>query len=665
MTITRSVAKNAMIVCGAFAAVICALIFVGPFVVQQAVVADARIVSYKVLDRLKVEFDLPGRAVDPDPTAFETFVKLITGHSERTRNEFDLFRAAFHGDDQHFGKTHSYAIYTTFGDRFLRGGNLPAARVETPVYARTMDSSLAAAETRTVTLKHKALGNVTTTFIPLLKNGTVRAVALIEVTDRGIEAIVSRSVQAAGAISSGIVTLFFLGFILLLHGNARARDMAESKAEFHANCDLLTQLPNRLNFERRAADLMKDTRFAMLIVDIDNFKEVNDRFGHASGDEVLVHVAQALRVATRGAFVARWAGDEFVVILERVSSERTIFAYCDVIFEALSVPCRLDGNELTVSVCIGSALYQPGTESFERLLGRVDLALYAAKEMDGKGAHVYYHPDLEIERKRRLQLTQKLETAVADGALHLVFQPQCDLVSRKVTGFEALLRWTDPELGEISPAEFIPIAENSGLIVAIGNFVLHEACRQAAAWPDSDVSVAVNVSSMQLSRNDFLNTVSQAIKVAGLAPERLELELTESVLIDWCDETAERLDRLREMNVRIAMDDFGTGHSSLTYLARMPFTKMKIDRTFVGNVGDGGTNDAIINAIIGLADRLSLDVIAEGVETHDQLTQLMRMGCTSIQGYLFGRPVAEPYAEEGPAKALLDRLHAEVAISAA
>ena len=261
-------------------------------------------------------------------------------------------------------------------------------------------------------------------------------------------------------------------------------------------------------------------------------------------------------------------------------------------------------------------------------------------------------------------MTERLKVAIEEDNLRLAYQPQFDVTNRQIRGFEALLRWVDPKLGQVSPAEFIPIAEECGLIVDIGTWVLRRACQQAAEWP-GEYLVAVNISSAQIEEDGFTGLVEAALADSGLAADRLELELTETMLLNWTEETERCLSTLRQMNVGIAMDDFGTGHSSLTYLASIPISKLKIDKSFVDHVGDHGPNDAIVKAVVSLADNLNLTVIAEGVETIQQSHMLESLGCTNIQGYLYGKPEFEPFSAKGPVNRLIEeaaeRLEKEVA----
>jgi diguanylate cyclase (GGDEF)-like protein len=390
---------------------------------------------------------------------------------------------------------------------------------------------------------------------------------------------------------------------------------------------------------------------AVLLVDLDHFKRVNDSLGHAVGDELLVIVAQRLLAATRGSdTVARLGGDEFAILLAGVDHEADAIRVADRIVARLAEPFHLGTRTLHIGASVGIALAAPG-DAADDLLRNADLALYEAKG-GGKGHHALYAPALHTSAVERLELEDELRRALerteagGDGTpLLLHYQPVIDLRTGRMRGAEALVRWRHPVRGMIPPAAFIPLAEATDLIVPLGRWVLREACRAAAAWTGHATddgpgpSVSVNVSGRQLARADFLDEVTAALRDTRLAPERLVLEVTESVLLADLDVALGRLSTLRALGVRLALDDFGTGYSSLAYLQRLPVEVLKIDRAFTADVTDDGKRGAFARTILTLAETLGLRAVAEGVETVAQHQALLALGCELGQGYLYARPL--------------------------
>jgi diguanylate cyclase (GGDEF)-like protein len=424
----------------------------------------------------------------------------------------------------------------------------------------------------------------------------------------------------------------------------RDRRQAEARIQYMAHYDWLTSLPNRVLFRERLSLALahcasEGSAMAILCLDLDRFKAVNDTLGHAAGDQLLQLVGKRLQRAVReGDTVARIGGDEFIVIQARLRHQDQALALAERLIHDLSKPFDLNGREAQIGTCIGIALApQHGTDP-DRLLGFADLALYAAKA-HGKCQSRVFTPDLDEVQRARAALEQDLRRAVNEQRLFLHFQPQYRLASGVLLGAEALLRWTDSERGVVSPGDFIPIAEESGLIHLIGAFVLRTACQQATSWPH-ELRVAVNVSPAQFHAGDLIGTVGRILSETGLAPERLELEITEGVLLRDTEATRATLLGLKALGVRITLDDFGTGYSSLSYLRRMPFDKIKIDRSFVANLGQDDAATALVRSIIALANGLGLETNAEGVETTFQAKLLRDEGCHEVQGFYFGRPMS-------------------------
>jgi diguanylate cyclase (GGDEF)-like protein/PAS domain S-box-containing protein len=417
------------------------------------------------------------------------------------------------------------------------------------------------------------------------------------------------------------------------------RKRAEERIEHLAHYDGLTDLPNRSSFTAQLASVLEGARrtgegFALLFLDLDRFKEVNDVFGHASGDALLIEVAQRLREAADGAFVARLGGDEFTLIVEGPQPAAAA-ALADRVVARLSEEILVEDRRLRSGVSVGIAIFPTDGADASTLLANADAALYRAKAQ-ARGSIRFFEPEMDTQLRERRALQHDLQTALAQGQISLHYQPQLR-VGGETTGFEVLIRWTHPTRGMVSPGTFIPIAEESGLIIGLGEWVLREACREAATWP-KPLHIAVNLSPAQFRHGDLPELIHSALLETGLAANRLELEITEGVLIDDFSRALSILRRLKSLGVRIAMDDFGTGYSSLSYLQSFPFDKIKIDQTFISNIESNPQSAAIVRAVIGLARGLDLPVVAEGVETADQLAFLSREACDEVQGYLVGRP---------------------------
>ncbi|MGP9820797.1 bifunctional diguanylate cyclase/phosphodiesterase [Salinarimonas sp. NSM] len=421
-----------------------------------------------------------------------------------------------------------------------------------------------------------------------------------------------------------------------------ARKKAEAELARMARHDSLTGLPNRASLRERLKERLAeanrhDRPFSVLCLDLDRFKVVNDTMGHAAGDMLLDLVADRLRGVVRGEdFLARVGGDEFVLLCPEAAGSPGGEALARRIIAACAEPFTLSGKPIEIGVSIGIANAPADGATIDDLLKAADLALYRAKG-DGRNTHRVFAPEMDAANVERQELEIELRHAIQRGEITLAYQPIVDVRDGRVTAVEALCRWTHPRLGTISPARFIPLAEETGLIAPLGAFVLETACREAAGW-GSPVRIAVNVSAVQFARADLLAVVVAALEASRLPADRLELEITESVLMDGAT-VLETLHALRRLGVRLAMDDFGTGYSSLGYLERFPFDKLKIDGSFVERIASTEA-DAIVRAIASLGARLGMTITAEGVETEEQLRLVREVGCQEAQGYLVGRPVA-------------------------
>jgi diguanylate cyclase (GGDEF)-like protein len=430
------------------------------------------------------------------------------------------------------------------------------------------------------------------------------------------------------------------------HEDVTERRRSDERIAHLAHYDALTDLPNRTLFREKLEQEIKrihhGEQLAVLYIDIDEFKSVNDSLGHPIGDELLKAVAARLgRCVNETDVVARLGGDEFAIVQTAVEHPTDVTDLVARIYQAIREPYECLGHQVAADASIGIALAPEDGTDLDQLLKNADLAMYGAKA-DGRRTYRFFEPEMDARVKARRTLELDLRQAIVEGGLELYYQPLVNLRDNRVTGCEALLRWRHPERGMISPAEFIPVAEETGLINQLGEWVLTAACAEAATWP-KHVKLAVNVSPVQFKSQTLALKVAGALAASGLSANRLELEITEAVLIRDDDAALATLHQLRAVGVRIALDDFGTGYSSLSYLQRFPFDKIKIDRCFIADIAEAGGSAPIVQAVVNIAAARNMTTTAEGVETEQQLDMLRTLGCTEMQGYLFSpaRPAAE------------------------
>jgi diguanylate cyclase (GGDEF)-like protein len=431
-------------------------------------------------------------------------------------------------------------------------------------------------------------------------------------------------------------------FVYLL---TRSLDNAQQENRHRAFHDSLTDLPNRALFLDRLQQALNHSRRdhnprAVLFIDLDNFKMINDSLGHKAGDELLKAVTRRLRACLRpGDTAARFGGDEFVVLLDDVAGVDDAVRVTERIIEVLGAPIELGGRQVFVRTSVGIALGDNSESRPDILLRNADVAMYEAKK-EGKARSKVYNPSMFAQALHRLESENDLRRAIEHEELRLYYQPKVLLDTSSITGVEALVRWEHPERGLILPKEFIPLAEETGLIVPLGWWVLRETCRQAREWVEQfpaalPLGISVNLSVKQFQEPDLVQKLAGILRETGLEPSRLQLEITESVVMDDTEYAAGLLRGLKVLGVKLAVDDFGTGYSSLALLRRFPFDDLKIDKEFVDGLGQNDQDAAIVQLVIDLAHALEMQVIAEGVETLEQLTQLREMGCDQAQGYYF------------------------------
>jgi len=429
---------------------------------------------------------------------------------------------------------------------------------------------------------------------------------------------------------------------LATHEDVTERQSAQARIVHMARHDALTDLPNRVLLRERLDHELKRVKrgecLAMLCLDLDHFKSVNDTLGHPIGDELLKRVADRLRGCTREPdTVARLGGDEFAIIMTQLHDPADINILAQRVRDSISKPYQIDGHQIVTDISIGISMAPHDGTDPDILIKNADLALYGAKA-DGRGTYRYFESEMDARMKARRDLEMDLRQALANKEFELYYQPLVNLKTNEISTLEALLRWNHPTQGMISPADFIPIAEETGLIIAIGEWVLNTACKETANWPEH-IKVAVNVSPAQLKSRSVLKMVTTALADSGMPASKLQLEITETVLLQNTFATLETLHKLRKLGVQIALDDFGTVYSSLSYLRSCPFDKIKIDRSFIKDLSNGAEPLAIVHAVAGLAKCLNMISTAEGVETQQQLDTLQSVGCTEMQGYLFSRAI--------------------------
>ncbi len=433
-------------------------------------------------------------------------------------------------------------------------------------------------------------------------------------------------------------------YFVVIFSDITARKRSEDKLSFLANYDTLTGLPNRGLLHHRLVESIKHEKkgFSLICIDMDHFRHINDSLGHSIGDQLLQRVSIKLQqiIPNNRSTVARLAGDEFALLVPEIVHRKHLESFANIIFETFKTPIHIQGHEIIISPSIGIGRYPQDAVEAISLLKYTESALHFAKAK-GRGNHQFYDQDIQSRTMRKMTVGNQLRRALDKNELELVYQPKLDLVDNKIIGMEALLRWHNKNIGAIGPEEFIAIAEETGQVNEIGNWVLKQACEQAKKWQlrGFNIPVSVNISARQFQRQSLFQTVSDTLNITELAPELLELEITETMLLDDPEAAIRTLSQLKQMGVRIAVDDFGTGYSSLSYLKKLPIDTLKIDKAFIQDLASDKDDEAITHAIISLAKNLKLSVIAEGVENDQQLYFLKNAGCQQAQGFLISHPM--------------------------
>ena len=498
--------------------------------------------------------------------------------------------------------------------------------------------------------------NIIATYVPVRIREAAPVEAVMEVYS-DVTPLVAKLERTQIEIVAGVIGALSLLYVLMLWMAGRSdrilreqeaqRVANEERIRYQAYHDPLTGLPNRTSFVDHLEEAIRRSKrfgwsLGLMFLDLDRFKRVNDSLGHEAGDELLRIAARRLQGCIRESdMLFRMGGDEFTVLLENVKGPEEAAAVAVRMTQAVAEPIELRHHELTATVSIGIALYPKDDQSGERLVKSADTAMYRAKDL-GRNRYAFFTQEMNDRVESQLVLEAGLQRAVRNDEFVLHYQPRVSAATRRVVGVEALLRWQHPERGLVPPGEFIPLLEESGLIVPVGARVIAAACRQNKAWQDAGLPpmrVSVNISSRQFRTGSLEETVREALRASGLAPEWLEIELTESLLVENSEHAVAVMERLKEIGVAISIDDFGTGYSSLGYLKRFPIDSLKIDRSFVKDLRTSATDAAIVDAISALAHSLGLGLVAEGVEEAGQADFLRARYCTEMQGYLFGRPV--------------------------
>lgn len=625
-------------------------LFGGAAIVRYLANVDTKHLAYEWVQSLGDEFDLPGDPVGEHRNPLDYGVDQLLQSMGHQDGVVSVANPSLFEPEQHFGQITGYAIYNRFRMRFVAGGKRVLGDLEAAdIRASTQDVMEARhahiLEIDTTGTKGNAVSVV---LIPLVRDGEIRGVAQIEVVGFGNDLFLQRGVQIVSSVTALAVAAIGLLAILLIYNWGRMASRATQKADFLASTDPVTLLPNRRKFEEALPEqieraLKNRSEIVVIFCDVDNFKIINDIYGHSSGDRLLVEIGERLsQLVPNAGELFRISGDHFAIILETPGGTPQIKQICEKIQNVMRPVLLPDELGVKASLSCGVARFPQDGRDKEQLMKAADLALYSAKSA-GRSTYRLFTKRMNSDSVDAVRLQHALEVAISRDELHLVYQPQVKAGSGRLVGFEALARWTHLVEGPISPVRFVPVAEKSGLIGQLGEWALRTACEEAKHWPDH-MSIAVNLSPMQLHDPRLIKTIDDILKATSVAPDRLEIEVTESVMMHDTELSQRAFEAIRELGVGLALDDFGTGFSSLSYLTRIPLTKIKIDKSFVDRFGNSDRDDAIVTGLVQLSRSLGLKITAEGIETSAQAVGLSNAGCTSLQGFYFGRPTKDPNA---------------------
>lgn len=624
-----------------------------PAILEELTTSDAEDLSVNWLKTLNVEFDLPGKLPELQRRTSLDWLGLgAFGVEDTAKTQPNLFKPEEFDSGRHLRMVLGYTVYTQFGDRFLSGGKPIERTIESPETNENFQSVMTTGRVISYfnSVADQQGKRVVSVMIPLFRANKPYAVAVVDVERTQFENKLYSHLQGGMTLLAALLSAVVLGVLALLIQYSAKRTSAEKDAVFLAFNDPLTGLSNRRQFNQVFTAWIKTAQqersnIALLWIDVDAFKTINDVYGHHVGDQLLIKVAETLSdVGGSKAHVARLSGDEFAVLLRGYGSQKDLDAVCQRLFSEHG-DAVVEGVRLKISFSVGVAVYPDHGMNEINLMKRADMALYRAKS-DGRNCFRFFKPSMEAELTRKRFLQNAMRDAIKNGEMFLAYQPQVDALTRRIKGHEALLRWHHPTDGYVAPSEFIPVAEESGFIHELGEWVLDKACREAARWPEP-IRVAVNISPAQCQGEGLFATVQTALQNSGLPASRLELEITETIFVEDAEHIIDDLNALRNTGVSIALDDFGTGYSSLNYLSRLPLDVIKIDRSFVSELDqDNEQSFSIIQAVVMIGRSFGIKVLAEGIETEQQFNQLSAIGCDLIQGYLFGRPSALPVFNE-------------------
>ena len=555
--------------------------------------------------------------------------------------------------DEFVSKLDGFAVLGADGKPFAIGGNLSSDKLSAMLAKDEVRDALAASTSNDAVevVSTNEAGDTRAAFVPVMQDGKIARIYAFALDQSAAAALTNVALTVATLTTSLLIVLGFSVPAAIASRRIRERWLAEDQIRYLALHDSLTGLPNRVQLHQhldRAVSRAKRHGQLMAVfgLDLDRFKDVNDTLGHATGDALLEEVAARLKESVRDVdLVGRLGGDEFAIVAEDLDAPEDAMRLARRVCTALGEAYHVNGHEITTSASIGIAIGPLDGEPADTLLKNADLALYRAKE-DGRNTFRFFEPAMDAALQKRRRLENDLRNALRKNQLYLDYQPQFDLESGGLTGYEALVRWWHPTEGEIPPTTFIPIAEETGLIAPLGEWILRTACSYATTWP-LDTNLAVNLSPAQFKTQDVCGLVRRVLNETGLEPQRLELEITEGIILQNTEAVLETLKRLDQLGVSIAMDDFGTGYSSLSYLTRFPVKKIKIDRSFIDTLGTSPQTSAIVSSIVGLGQSLHVTITAEGVETEGQAALLKQWGCDQVQGFYYGKPEADvPESED-------------------